>query len=206
MNQKSGNGGNMMLQTDSALSKAEMMDQYLKSCGKNVGYTEVQHIVHSLFGIDLETKKVISNKSARAALEFYIHQSEQVSGADIRRTINELFGINLDAISSLEKARISLFSKGQWVIQKENDLFVVHTGLEDVDVKIYSTPYFIEKTGVSGVPEGLQQVLIGLGYSYDNENNYCYYTNPTGEAVPDAFKGQTMGAIMKTIQEAYHSL
>ncbi|MGG3561515.1 hypothetical protein ABES03_07895 [Neobacillus rhizosphaerae] len=208
-----------MIQTDSNMSKIEMMDHYLKSYEGNFGYTEVRHIVKSLFGLDLETKTVISREfitslsfgeashSARSALDSYIHQQEkELSGADIRKTINALFGINLDAISSLERARISIYSKGQWVVQKENDLFVVHTGPGDIDVKIYPTEYFAEKTGLSGVPIELQQALTGLGYSYDKENTCSFFSNPTGEAVQDEFKGLTMGAIMKAIQVHYSYL
>ena len=208
-----------MIQTDSNMTKIEMMDHYLESYGGNFGYTEVRDIVKSLFGLDLETKTVISREfiaslslgaashTAKSALDGYIHQHEkEVSGADIRKTINALFGINLDAISSLERARISIYSKGQWIVQKENDLFVVHTGPEDIDVKIYPTAYFVEKTGLSGVPAELQQDLTRLGYNYDNKNACSFYSNPTGEAVQDEFKGRTMGTIMKVIQEYYSYL
>jgi hypothetical protein len=205
-----------MIQTDSNMTKIEMMDHYLNSYGGNFGYTEVRHIVKSLFGLDLETKTVISSEfiaslslgeashTSKSILDAYIYQHEKkLSGADIRKTINELFGINLDAISSLERARISIYSKGQWIVQKENDLFVVHTGPGDIDVKIFPTAYFAEKTGLTGVPTELQQTLTRLGYSYDNENACSFYNNPTGEAIQDEFKGRTMGAIMKAIQDYY---
>ena len=109
------------------------------------------------------------------------------------------FRCNLDGIDSLEKARISLYSKNQWIIQSDRDLFVVHTGTGDVDVKVFPTDFFTEQTGLTDLPNDLQQSLISLGYSFNQQVGSYSFSNPTGLAIPDAFKGQTMGAISKAI-------
>ena len=71
-----------------------------------------------------------------------------MTGVDIRGMINQIFGINLNGVSSLEGAGISLYSKGQWVLQSDKDLFVVYTGSGDLDVKVFPTEYFTKQTGL----------------------------------------------------------
>lgn len=202
------------------MTKVEMMDQYLESFGKNIGSKEICNVVNSIFKIDLDGAPLLSNEQefeaptskentsiARVAIDTHLNQcGKEISGTEIRKIINQLFGINLDAISSLEGARISLFSKGQWIVQHEKDLFVVETGLGDVDVKIYPTNYFTEQTGLIELPASLQQSLSNLGYYYDEQIGSFYFLNPNGEAVPDSFKGQTMGIVIKEIQQSFTNL
>lgn len=129
-----------------------------------------------------------------------------LSGPEIRRMINEIFGINLDGIASLEGARISLFSKDQWVIKDEKDLFVIHTGKGDVDVVVFPTEYFKAQTGLINLPSDLQHSLRCLGYYYDDKMQNYYFANPTGEAVTDSFKGQTIKAIIDVIRHSYANI
>ncbi|WP_235950516.1 hypothetical protein [Heyndrickxia shackletonii] len=193
-----------------SLSKIEAMDKWVNSFAGNLDSEGICKIINLLFGFDLKTKTVSSASSSVSSLSVinsYLEAHEfNVTGADIRKMINEMFGINLDAIASLEKARISLFSKNQWMVRHEQDLFVVHTGDNDVDAWVYPTEYFKEHTGKIELPEELQQDLIQLGYTFNDKVGGYYYSNPTGKAVPDAFKGQTMGAIIKVIQKSYLSL
>ena len=195
------------------IKKIDVMDEYIDA--QNVITSlEVCSIVKSVFGFDLETKPVLSKEivesgefSSIAAIELGLSKlGESKSGSEIRKLINELFGINLDAISSLFGSRISLFSKEQWVVQQERDLFVVHTGLADVDVKIFPTSYFTKQTGQTTLPEELQQALTSLGFYYDETIGSFYYSNPTGEAIQDSFKGQTIGAVLKIIQKSYQNI
>ncbi|MHC2834622.1 hypothetical protein [Bacillus sp. F9_6S_D1_P_5] len=201
------------------VNKVELMDKHLDSYQGKVTSTEICNIVMSIFKFDLTTKLVLSkewimeeavssNKNiAKMAIDSTLARyGEKVTGIEIRQLINQIFGINLDAISSLEGARISLFSKDQWVVQDKQDLFVVHTGLGDVDVQIFPTDYFTEQTGLEELPKALQQSLTNFGFSCDEGNGCYYYSNPSGEAIPDAYKGQIIGMILKEIHNSYPSL
>lgn len=203
-----------------SMTKAEIMDKYFDSFEDKIDSSEICRFVMSIFNFDLDIKPVVSNElekamslkeetgiSSRIVIDSYLHQDEKkVTGAAIRRIINQIFGINLDAISSLEGARISLYSKDQWVVQDDKDLFVVHTGNDDIDVKIYPTKYFTEQTGLDTLPDDLQHSLSSMGYYYNEEMNSFYFKNPSGEPVTDAFKGQTMGAIMNIMKQSYTNL
>ncbi|PGT74621.1 hypothetical protein COD86_10835 [Bacillus cereus] len=201
------------------VKKVELMDKHLDSYQGKITSTEICNIVMSIFKFDLTTKPVLpkewimagavssTENIAKMAIDSTLaHYGEKVTGIEIRQLINQIFGINLDAISSLEGARISLFSKEQWVVRDEQDLFVVHTGLGDVDVKIFTTDYFTEKTGLEALPKDLQQSLTNFGFSCDEGASYYYYSNPSGEAIPDAYKGQIIGMILKEIHNSYPSL
>ncbi|PGO23198.1 hypothetical protein CN984_23850 [Bacillus cereus] len=201
------------------ITKVELMDKYLDSHPGKITSSEICNIVMSVFKFDLTTKSTLSKEwvmagavsstenIAKMAIDSGIVQyGKQVTGVEIRKLINQIFGINLDAISSLEGSRISLFSKDQWVVREEQDLFVVHTGLGDVDVKIFPTDYFTEQTGLEELPKNLQQSLTNFGFSCDEKAGCYYYSNPSGEAVPDTFKGQIIGTIIKIIHHSYQSL
>ena len=120
--------------------------------------------------------------------------------------LNQNFGINLLAIDALEQERISLYSKGQWVVQNDRDLFIVYTGSDDVDVKVFPTKYFTEQTGLDVLPSDLQHLLSRIGFHYDKKMQSYYFANPTGQAVSDQFKGQTIGAIVEVIHRLYSHL
>ncbi|MGG0302860.1 hypothetical protein ABEY59_16420 [Bacillus albus] len=201
------------------VNKVEVMDKQLDSYQGKVTSTEICNIVMSIFKFDLTTKPVLSKEWITGAAvssteniakmvidSILARYGEKVTGIEIRQLINQIFGINLDAISSLEGARISLFSKDQWVVQDKQDLFVVHTGLGDIDVKIFPTDYFTEQTGLEELPKALQQSLTNFGFSCDEGTGCYYYSNPSGEAIPDAYKGQIIGMILKEIHNSYPSL
>ncbi|WP_260631214.1 hypothetical protein [Bacillus sp. S/N-304-OC-R1] len=196
-----------------ALSKSKVMDHYLNSLKGTIGTIEICRAVNQIFGLDLLTKLMLPDAIAslttlegndltpKLAIDQYLNRcSSNLTGSEIRKMINQLFGINLDGISSLENSGISLYSKGQWISRQDFDLFVVHTGIGDIDVKVIPTAYFTEKTGSDHLPENLQQSLSSLGFYYDEEVGAFYYANPSGQAVPDAFKRKTMGAIMNAIE------
>lgn len=88
-------------------------------------------------------------------------------------------------------------------MKSDTDLLVLESSLDDVDVSIYTTPYFKEVTGSDQLPESLKTKLMSLGFTYNEEANLLYYRNPTGESVPDAFKGQVMGILLGTISAEY---
>lgn len=212
----------------SQMNKAQIMDAYLKSFGGEITGDVIHKIILYMFEIDLdavsllldggkETLATAQNTEAgtslysgplpRAVMDSRLTEyGGHITGPEIRSMLNQLFGVNLDAISSLEKARISLFSKDQWIVQHEHDLFVVYTGEGDVDVKVYPTSYFMEQTGQNELPAELRHTLQSLGYQLDAKRTSCYYADPDGQAVPDTFKGQTMGAIMATIRSTYAHL
>ncbi|MGK7379186.1 hypothetical protein ACSFXN_15255 [Planococcus sp. 1R117A] len=126
-----------------------------------------------------------------------------LTGAESRVLINQIFGVNLEGISTLEHMQLAVSSKGQWIVKSDTDLFVLESSLDDVDVSIYTTPYFKEVTGSDQLPEPLKTNLMNLGFTYNEEANLLYYKNPTGESVPDAFKGRVMGILIGTIVTEY---
>lgn len=120
---------------------------------------------------------------------------------EIRILINDIFGVNLNGISGLEGAQLSIYSKGQWIIQSEKDLFKISSSLDDVSLYIESTDYLEKLTGSSEFPDSLAQKLINLGFTYTEVSGNYTYTHPTGESVPDALKTQTIGTVIQAIQE-----
>lgn len=134
---------------------------------------------------------------------FIKEQNYALTGAESRVLINQIFGVNLDGISTLEHMQLAVSSKGQWIVKSETDLFVLESSLDDVDVSIYTTPYFEEVTGSDKLPESLKTKLMDIGFTYIEESNVLYYKNPTGESVPDVFKGQVMGILIGTIVTDY---
>ncbi|MDQ8736452.1 hypothetical protein [Paenibacillus sp. LHD-38] len=187
------------------MSKAEAMDNLMESYLEGISSSEVFNIIRQVYKFDLES--TLAPVMPRAAMDAYLEQSgNKVTGAEIRKMVNQAFSINLDALSALEGAKISLFSKNQWMVQHEKDLFEVHTGTGDVDVKISPTNYFIAQTGSGELPHDLINALITLGYRYEENIGSYYFSNPMGEPVPDAFKGQTMMAIKRVIHHSYSHL
>lgn len=188
------------------MTKAETMDIRMNTYGEGITSTEIFEIIHQIFNFDLQSNPNLPTLP-QAAIDEYLEQSEnKVTGAEIRKIINQTAGINLDALSALEGAKISLYSKDQWMLQHNKDLFVVHTGTGDIDARILPTDYFTEQTGSGELPIDLIHVLLSLGFYYEENLGCYYYSNPTGEPVPDAFKGQTIMAIRKVIQQSYSHL
>lgn len=137
-------------------------------------------------------------------MDRYIKEHDsKLNGAQNRVLINQIFGVNLDGISTLEHAQLAISSKGQWILKSDADLFVLKSSLDDVDVSVYATAYFEQVTGSKQLPESLKTKLMNLGFTYNEETGILYYINPTGESVPDAFKGQVLGIIVGTIKAEY---
>lgn len=146
----------------------------------------------------------IRNLSKSEVMDLYLESYHfELAPSEIRVAINLIFGTNLDGISSLENSRIGLFSKGQWINQSSEDLFVVHTSDDDVDVKIYPTEYFKKRTGLDELPSELQESLKKLGFYFNEEIGAYYYAEPNGQSVPDSFKGQTLGLLTRFISSNY---
>lgn len=200
------------------MSKVATMDYYLTSQGKEISSSDVCEVVKKVFEIDLEQAPILNIAKAidlhhnneltvKVVIDAYInHSKETMNGEGIRQFINEVFGVNLNAISALDEARISIYSKNQWIVQNEQDLFIVHTSNKDVDVKILPTSYFKKQTKIEGIPNNLQELLRDLGYSYDRNEGSCNYSNPSGIAIADKFKGKTMAVVRKVIQESYSNI
>ena len=208
------------------MTKIAVMDTYLDWHGDRISSTEIFKVVKQVFKLDLDAISGLSNKKlgtfevpsptdmdtsimplSRVVIDLYlIHCDNKITGVEVRGMINHFFGVNLDGVASLEKARISLYSKGQWVVQNEKDLFVVHTGTGDIDVKVFSTEYFSAQTGLEELPNELQQSLTQIGFAYDVKSESYYFSNPTSQAVSDAFKGQTIGAIVEAVHKSYAHL
>lgn len=188
-------------------TKAETMDKLIDSYGKEgINSSEIINIIQQAFNFDLGSIPGLQTEP-RGAIAAYLEQcGYKITGAEIRNMINETFGINLNALSAMEGAQISIYSKNRWMVQHEKDLFVVQTGTGDVDVRIFPTPYYAEQTGTGELPNDLINALIPLGFFYEENMRSYFFSNPAGEPVSDAFKGQTMMAIRKVIQHSYSHL
>ncbi|MGO4537146.1 hypothetical protein [Paenibacillus sp. 2TAB19] len=197
------------------MTKSEQMDKLLETYESGASGAVIIAVVRQVFAIQLELMPFLAadtdtdtetgayKSSPSAAFEAYIESSDRktASGVDIRRWINQLFGINLDALSALEGKQISMFSKGRWMIQSSDDLFAVHTGAHDVDVQISATVRYVELAGSSEPPPALITDLSRLGYEYDSQSICFRYADPEGKAVPDSFKGHTIKALLDAIRE-----
>lgn len=203
-----------------APTKVKLMDQRIASIEKIDGPT-ICAVIREVYGLDLSKAPLLdkdfekrvaarvpsASELSAAAVDLYIEENRKPhTGPEVRALLNHIFGTNLEGISQLHERRISLYSKDQWIVQNQKDLFIVHTGKNDIDVKVIPTSYFIEKTGTEQLPEDLQQALDNLGFTYDEQVGAYYYANPSGRSVPDQFKRQTMGAIHQTIQASYTDL
>lgn len=181
------------------MTKSEQMDELIAACGTGIKSAEIVEAVEKAYGI-------VFGKIANVHETLNAHlagnpEGNSVSGPELRRLINEKFGVNLDALSALDGARFSLFSKGQWTLRNERDLLAVRTGDGDVDVEITPTSYYLDITGQRGIPDELASELQMLGYECDPDGRLCRYVDPAGRAVTDAFKGQTIRALTGFIRE-----
>ncbi|MCP3029301.1 hypothetical protein [Halobacillus sp. A5] len=149
--------------------------------------------------------EVIASLSKVEVMDLYLQDfGERISSSEIRKMILDIFDVHLEGISALEKLRISLFSKGQWIAQKPGDLFMVYAGADDIDVKISPTPYFMEATGLERLPDELILKLTALGY-IPSEGGY-YYIDPQKEGVSLTFKDQTIAAVGEIVMTHYKNL
>ena len=149
---------------------------------------------------ELDTQIMAMTKNE--VMDRYIEVHDySLTGAQSRILINQIFGVNLDGISGLEHSKVSIYSKGQWILQGDTNLFIVSSSLDDVELYVATTNYFEETSGSKQFPESLKQNLLSIGFSYDADLNQYIYRNPTNESVPDAFKGQVIGNVLGTIAE-----
>lgn len=117
------------------------------------------------------------------------------SGETVRQIINDIYRVNLSGISALEASTFSLFSKGKWIKQNENDLFVLNTGSTDTEVSVSVTERFGRETGSRELPAGLCRELEALGFVYTPLKNQLNYSSPDGRPVDDVFKKKTIEAL-----------
>lgn len=194
------------------MSKIEAMDRYFDSEEIQVNTESIAHFVHHAFYIDLdkaylldkETSAKLEDPSPKAAITWCLsnHQQEW-TGEQIRALLMKLFGINTNGLAFLENKGISLYSKKQWILRQDSDLFIVSTGANDIDVYIIATDFFKLKTGLDGLPESLHENLNSLGFTYDHEKMCYYYCTSDNQPVPDAFKKQVLDSLIEVINTKY---
>ncbi|PIC56107.1 hypothetical protein CSV80_15190 [Sporosarcina sp. P12(2017)] len=210
----------------SKLAKIDVMDMYIDHHADKVTSPVIYEAISQAFGFHLERVPVLTkvkigtfeiqsstdldtfnSSPSQIILDLYLaHHHYHVTGDNVRTMINHYFGMNLAGIDGLGKTKISLYSKGQWLVKDEKDLFVIHTGTKDVDVKIYGTNYFMKRTGSKNLPTELQRSLTDMGYSYNPKLDAYYYSNPSGLSVSNAFKGKTIDAIIDITNALYKSI
>lgn len=183
------------------MNRTDQMDMLLERRIAPVGSADIVDIVRQVFNIDLQAIPALSGAlDGAAALDARLEQLDgRTAGAEIRQAINEIYGVNLDALSGLDGKRISLYSKGQWILRRDEDLFVVHTGTGDADVAISAASHYRRLTGSERLPAELTEALAKLGYRCSEDGDSCSFESPAGEAVPDSFKGATIMAVLHVI-------
>lgn len=198
-------------------NKTERMDAIVRNSNDALDGDKICRIVYEAFGIDYCKVPVLEKEigmlvkeddnASTAAIDHYLATRENATdGPGIRKMMNELFGTNLEGIAALSRTRISLYSKGQWIARKDGDLFEIHTGFEDVDVKVIPSAFFSMQTGLHKLPAPLEQALGAFGYTFNYQISAFYYCNPEGRSVPDHFKRQTVNAIIAVTNEHYSQL
>ncbi|PIC76729.1 hypothetical protein CSV74_09105 [Sporosarcina sp. P19] len=207
----------------SKLAKIDIMDMYIDQYKNKVTSPVIYEAIAQAFKFHLEQVPVLTKEKigtfeippstnlenhdsfpSQIILDLYlVHHHYHVTGDNVRTMINHYFGMNLAGIDGLGKTKISLYSKGQWLVKDEKDLFVIHTGTKDVDVKIYGTNYFMKRTGSKNLPTELQRSLTDMGYSYNPQLDAYYFSNPSGLSVSNAFKGKTIDAIIEVTNAFY---
>ncbi|MBO7746810.1 hypothetical protein I8J29_21575 [Paenibacillus sp. MWE-103] len=185
------------------MTKADTMDKRLAALDAVTG-AAVFAIVEELYGLDLAsaTASPDAPRLGEAIDACLADNAGRPAGSALRAAINAACGVNLDALSALEGKRISLYSKGRWMLRADDDLFVVQTGDGDADVAIYPTGRYADIAGTRALPPELTEALVRLGYAVNGPAG-CSYADPAGEAVPDAFKGRTMAALLDVIRRSF---
>ncbi|WNB91325.1 hypothetical protein [Bacillus sp. NEB1478] len=153
--------------------------------------------------VDLDAK-IMDMPKAEVMDRYIAVHNYSLTCAENRMLINQIFGVNLDGISSLQHSKLSIFSKGQWITHSDADLFYIHTSNDDIALDVGKTDINRTNSGSDELPESLKQKLINFGFTCDNETGVASFSNPTGESVPDALKGQIIKAIVTTIQAEYN--
>lgn len=204
-------------------TKAERMDRWMRTVGRRPSASDLIQLIELIYGFDMDTLPASPTQgSAREVIEGYLEEcgssglsgssgssdssGSSISGRELRQRLNLAFGVNLDALSALEGERISLYSKNQWMLRDDTDLFIVHTGKGDVDVRIYPTPYFWLRTKAEALPDDFMHDMLILGYDFDEGTSSHYYCSPGGEAVPDEFKGKTIHTLRRMIARSFSGL
>lgn len=197
--------------------KTERMDALVRNTVGKLDGDKICRIVHEAFGIDYRKVPVQEKKIGRlvkgrinpsvSAIDLYLATHKRAAdGPAIRKMMNALFGTSLEDIDCLSRTRISLFSKGQWIARKERDLFEIHTGFADVNVKVIPSAFFTAQTDLHTLPRQLEQALAALGYQHNDHINAYYYCHPGGKVVPEHFKHETVEAIIAVTDEYFGHL
>ncbi|WP_342527249.1 hypothetical protein MKY84_01315 [Chryseomicrobium sp. FSL W7-1435] len=184
------------------MKKAQQMDQLL--AGQEVTEETVLHAVHQVFGFDLNKVPFLkpTQQTAREVIQAKLASQETpVTGAEIRKFINELFGVNLEALSALEGAGLSLYAKERWVIEQATDYFVIYSENSDRVARVFTTSHYAQNMGTSSAPPALTQALHVMGYTSDTTDSSFYFQSEG--PLPDAFKGQTISAVLQNMPEVY---
>ncbi|MCM3709166.1 hypothetical protein [Sporosarcina luteola] len=218
-----------------AMPQVEVMDKYLDSFGKKIKGNEVREAVRGVFNIDLDevSKNNYGNKliSYNPAIMQTLRDSEKLTDAEImklakvkvmdayikahgydltgaenRVVINQIFGVNLDGISGIAGLQLGINSKGIWIINTPTDMLVISSSLDDVELYVYTTDYWEQITGTKEVPDSLKQYFADNGFTYDDVTGKYIWVNPTGESAPEAIKSQTIGTLIQTIMQVNASL
>jgi hypothetical protein len=199
------------------VDKMKRMDAMIRNFSGTLDGYKICRIIYETFGIDYCKMPILEkeigilvkrddNASAAAIDHYLATRKNAADGPGISKMMNQLFGTNLEGIAALSRTRISLYSKGQWIARKDGDLFEIHTGFQDIDVKVIPSAFFTAQTGLHKLPTPLEKALVTLGYTFNYEISAYYYYNPEGQSVSDHFKHQTVRAITAVTNEHYSQL
>lgn len=210
------------------MRQVDIMDKYLESFGAKVKGNEVRKAVYAVFRIDLDdvsernygnklnsydpsimetlrdaerrTDAEIMKMSKVSVMDAYLEAHDYaLSGAELRILINQIFGVNLDGISSVEGMQLGIHSKGTKIIDTPTDMLVISSSRDDVELYVNTTDYWEQVTGTNEVTDSLKQFLLDNGYTYDEATDKYMWVNPTGESASEAVKSKTIGMLLQTI-------
>ncbi|TVP87678.1 MAG: hypothetical protein EA344_01555 [Alkalicoccus sp.] len=151
-----------------------------------------------------EKDKKIMGMSKNELLDRVLKSSGfQMTGWEVRRNINHIYGINLDGISALENSGVGIFSKGQWIIRSSRDLFIIASSPDDVEIYVFTAPFYQKHFGKRDIPETLAQDLEKLEFVHEKEHGHYKWSNPTGESAPDVFKTEAISFVLKEIKNVH---
>ncbi|MFC0522700.1 hypothetical protein ACFFGV_03740 [Pontibacillus salicampi] len=182
--------------TNQSLVKARYPEEIMASVRQNM----------NLPNTIKENEAIMQMKKSDVLKHYFEGKNNKDYAEEAMQVILDIYGINLAQISNIEYFGISISSKGVWITQQPTDLFVIHSTVNDVGVKIYPTHYFTARTGLDSLPLSIVHGLESLGFMYRSDLNAYYYENPLKASVSDQFKGTVVRILLNAIHQQYSEL
>ncbi|KGX86938.1 hypothetical protein [Pontibacillus litoralis] len=173
--------GNSFLQEVEGKSKAST--SYSERVMRNV--TEMLQDTN----IPNDKRQYIMSLSKSEVFDLYFAANKGIEYAEeAKAVILSIYGLDLEKIAEIQDIDIAISSKGIWITRSEEDLFVMHSTINDVGLKIYPTSYFTELTGLYELPKQVRTELEEIGFYYKEDIGAYYYEDPNDIPITESFK------------------